>query len=94
LFLNPAEEGLQLFGQAEGREAVEALVEFLVGIGGVKLLVAGFAEGRAVLGLAAALLGLEVVERNEVGGNPPLAERAGLPVCGRRKRRHSRGDQR
>jgi hypothetical protein len=91
LFLNPAEEGLQFLSLAEGGEAVEALVEFLVGIGGVKLLVAGFAEGGAVLGLAAALFGLEVVEGDEVGRNAPLAERAGLPVCGRRKRRHSRG---
>jgi hypothetical protein len=82
LFLNPAEEGLELFGLAEEVEGVEALVEFLVGVGGVELFVAGLAEGGAVFGLAAALLGLEVVEGDEVGRDEALAEGAGLGLVG------------
>src|SRR5258707_4837040 len=60
LFLNPAEERLQFLGLAERGEAVEPLVELFVGVGRVQLLVAGVAKGRAVVGLAAALLVLAV----------------------------------
>ena len=82
LLLDPAEKGLEFFGLAEELEGVEALVEFLVGIGGVELLVAGFAEGRAVLCFSASLAGLEVVEGDEVGGDESLAEGAGLVGVG------------
>ena len=78
LLLDPAEEGLEFFGLAEEVEGVEAAVEFLVGVGGVELFVAGFAEGRAVVGFAATLAGFEVVEGDEVGGDEALAEGAGL----------------
>jgi len=82
LLLDPAEEGLEFFGLAEEVERVEALVEFLVGVGGVELFVAGFAEGDAVLGLAASLFGFEVVERDEAGGDEARAEGAGLGLVG------------
>ena len=82
LLLDPAEEGLEFFGLAEEIEGVEALVEFFVGVGGVQLLVAGFAEGRAVFGFAATLAGLEVVEGDEVRRDEALAERAGLGLVG------------
>ena len=80
LFLDPGEEGLELGSLSEGFDGGEFLVEVFVGVGGVELFVAGFAQGRAVLGLAASLLGLEVVEGDEVWGNEALAEGAGLPV--------------
>ena len=78
LRLDPAKKGLEFFGLAERVERVEALVELLIGVGGVELFVAEFAERRTVLGLAAALFGLEVVEGDEVGGDEALAEGAGL----------------
>jgi hypothetical protein len=81
LFSDPG-EGLELGGPAEAGEGVEFLVELLVGVGGVELLVAGFAEGRAVLGFAAALPGFEVVEGDEVGRDEALAEGAGLGLVG------------
>src|SRR3954447_17708855 len=51
LLADPREERLELGGGAEAVQGVEALVEGLVGVGGVELLVAGLAQRRAVLGL-------------------------------------------
>lgn len=88
LFADPGEEGLELGGLTEGVEGVQALVELFVGIGGVELFVAGFAEGGAVFGAAAALFGFEVVEGDEVGGDGALTEGAARVV--RERRAHAR----
>jgi hypothetical protein len=59
-------------------DGIEPLIEFLVGIGGVELFMAGFAEGRAVVGFAASLFGFEVMEGDEGLGDGALAKGAGL----------------
>jgi len=80
LLSDPGEEGLEFGGGAEAVQGVEALVETLVGVGGVELLVAGFAQGRAVLGLATLLFGSEMMLGDEGGGDLALAKVAAWPV--------------
>jgi hypothetical protein len=87
---DPPQERLELRRRAERFEAVEAAVQFLVRVRRVKLLVARLAQGGTVVRLAAALAGLEVMERDQVSGDEALAERARFETGGRSDGHHER----
>jgi hypothetical protein len=80
LFADPLEEWLKLRGGAERVDTRIDVGQLGIGEEGVELLVAGLAEGGAMLGLAAFLLGGEMVQGDQIRRHMALAEGTLRPV--------------
>jgi len=76
LLADPFEEGLKLWRDSQRVERGDELFQLDVREGRVQLLVARFAKRYPLLGLPAARLGMEVMERNQVGRNFTTAQSA------------------
>jgi len=77
LLANPLQEGLKLGSLTQQIDAIIRAGEVGIGIGRVKLLVAGFAEWRAMLGFAALLSWSQVMQRNEAARDLAVTQRTG-----------------